>query len=111
MTNWRDRLVQLPLDHRIKAVLAFELASDRACGEPVEVTARTLRAVACAEGLDTSEPWIEAAALDIARCRPDRPALSDQLVDQAAGVEQSSESTRKQQFHGGDSRETGGRSR
>lgn len=74
MTDWRDRLDGLSRGHRIKALLAFELASDRASGEPFDVAADTLRAVARAEGLDTGQEWIRVAALDIAGCPVDGPA-------------------------------------
>jgi uncharacterized membrane protein YjjP (DUF1212 family) len=41
------------------------LAADRAAGAPIEETTATLRAAAQAEGLDDSEPWIDAAAAAI----------------------------------------------
>jgi len=63
--NWRVTLDGLPLESRLKALLSYELASDRAAGQPVEVASATLRAVANAEGLDGQQPWIEAAARQI----------------------------------------------
>ncbi|MGY1743837.1 MULTISPECIES: hypothetical protein [unclassified Blastococcus] len=60
--NWRVALDGLPLESRLKALLSYELASDRVAGEPVEVASATLRAVAAAEGLDDHQPWIDAAA-------------------------------------------------
>lgn len=60
--NWRAILDGLPLEARLKALLSYELASDRAAGQPVEVASAALRAVAVAEGLDDHQPWIDAAA-------------------------------------------------
>jgi hypothetical protein len=60
--NWRATLDGLSLESRLKALLSYELASDRAAGQPVEVASATLRAVASAEGLDDHQPWIDAAA-------------------------------------------------
>jgi hypothetical protein len=67
--DWRDSLDGLPLHSRLKALVAYELAFDRAEGQPVEVTGAALRAVARAEGLDEGEPWIEAAAASISARR------------------------------------------
>jgi hypothetical protein len=61
-TDWKSHLEHLPLEARLKAIAVFELASDRAAGQPVEVAASTLRAAATAEGLDVAQPWIDAAA-------------------------------------------------
>jgi hypothetical protein len=65
--TWTDRLETLPVEVQVKARLVYELASDRVPGEPVEVTSSALRAVAEAEGLDSSHPWIDAAARAIAQ--------------------------------------------
>jgi hypothetical protein len=67
--DWRTSLDGLPLHSRLKALVAYELAFDRAEGQPVEVTGAALRAVARAEGLDEGEPWIEAAAASISARR------------------------------------------
>ena len=67
MESWTDLLEGLPVETRIKAWLVYELASDRVPGEPVEVTSGALRAVAEAEGIDPSHPWIDAAARAISR--------------------------------------------
>lgn len=67
MSNWRDYVERLPVETRIKAYLAFELASDRVTGQPVEIAASALRAVAAAEGIDSGHPWIELAAQEIAQ--------------------------------------------
>jgi len=64
-SNWRTHLDGLPLEVRLRALLVYELAADRAAGAPVEVTAATLRAAARAEGLDDRQPWIDAAAARI----------------------------------------------
>ena len=49
--DWRTSLDGLPLHSRLKALVAYELAFDRA------------------EGLDDREPWIEAAAASISARR------------------------------------------
>ncbi|MGY1813955.1 hypothetical protein [Blastococcus sp. SYSU D00820] len=67
--NWRSTLDGLPLEARIKALLSYELASDRAAGAPVEVVSAALRAVATAEGLDSHQPWIDAAVARISAGR------------------------------------------
>jgi hypothetical protein len=67
--NWRTTLDGLPLESRLKALLSYELACDRAAGQPVEVASATLRAVATAEGLDGPQPWIDAAAARISAGR------------------------------------------
>lgn len=67
MTNWRVQVESLPVEIRIKAWLVYELASDRVSGQPVDVTASALRAVAKAEGIDSNHPWIDDAAAEIAR--------------------------------------------
>ena len=82
MDSWEDLLDDLPVEMRIKARLSYELASDRVHGESFEMTSNALKAVAEAEGLDCSHPWIEAAARKISeealstderlRPRPDR---------------------------------------
>ena len=64
-SDWRTALDGLPLESRLKALLVYELAADRAAGAPIEETTATLRAAARAEGLDDSEPWIDAAAAAI----------------------------------------------
>lgn len=66
MAGWRDEVENLPLETRIKALLVFELASDRAAGQPVDVASRALRAVAVAEGIDSTHGWIDGAAAEIA---------------------------------------------
>ncbi|MGY1729878.1 hypothetical protein ACI798_00030 [Geodermatophilus sp. SYSU D01045] len=63
--DWREQLDGLPLESRLKALLVYELASDRVPGQPLEVTTAAVRAVATAEGLDTGQPWIDAAAARI----------------------------------------------
>lgn len=63
--DWRTMLEAFPVETRVKAVLVYELASDRAAGQPLEVASATLRAAAEAEGLDPDQPWIEAAAARI----------------------------------------------
>jgi hypothetical protein len=67
MPSWREQVDELPLETRIKAQLAFALASDRVAGQPVEIAASALRAVAVAEGIDGRHRWIEAAAREIAQ--------------------------------------------
>jgi hypothetical protein len=64
-SDWRTTLDGLPLEARLKALLVYELAADRAAGASIEVAAATLRAAAQAEGLDDGEPWIDAAAARI----------------------------------------------
>jgi hypothetical protein len=68
-SDWRTTLDGLPLESRLKALLVFELAADRAAGAPIEETTATLRAAAQAEGLDDGEPWIDAAAARISAGR------------------------------------------
>ncbi|WP_146146107.1 hypothetical protein [Geodermatophilus tzadiensis] len=63
--DWRSLLDDLPMEQRLKAIAVYELASDRAAGQPVETAAATLRAAATAEGLDDGHPWIRAAAARI----------------------------------------------
>jgi hypothetical protein len=67
MFSWRDYVEDLPVETRIKARLVYELASDRVAGQPVEIAASALRAVAVAEGIDSSHPWIDLAAQEIAQ--------------------------------------------
>jgi hypothetical protein len=67
MAAWTEQLEGLPLEVRIKAMLTFELARDRTDGQPIEIAASALRAVATAEGIDSRHPWIDAAAAEIAR--------------------------------------------
>jgi hypothetical protein len=67
--DWRTSLDGLPLHSRLTALVAYELAFDRAEGQSVEVTGAALRAAARAEGLDDREPWIEAAAASISARR------------------------------------------
>jgi hypothetical protein len=64
-SDWRTHLDGLPLEARLRALLVYELAADRAAGAPLEVAAATVRAAAQAEGLDVREPWIDAAAARI----------------------------------------------
>jgi hypothetical protein len=73
MGDWRELLHDLPLESRLKALLVYELASDRVPGQPLEVTTAAVRAVARAEGLDTGQPWIEAAAARISAEPAGRP--------------------------------------
>jgi hypothetical protein len=68
-SDWRTCLDGLPLEARLKALLVYELAADRAAGAPIEVATATLRAAAQAEGLDDGEPWIDAAAARISSGR------------------------------------------
>ncbi|WP_169063821.1 hypothetical protein [Geodermatophilus dictyosporus] len=63
--DWRSLLEDLPLEQRLKAIAVYELASDRAAGQPVETAVSTLRAAARAEGMDDGHPWIPAAAARI----------------------------------------------
>jgi hypothetical protein len=70
MADWREHLDGLTLESRLKALLVFELASDRVPGAPLEVTTEAVRAVATAEGLDTGQPWIHAAAARISAGPP-----------------------------------------
>jgi hypothetical protein len=63
--DWRTLLADLPLEQRLKALVVYELARDRALGQPPETAAATLRAAARAEGLDDGLPWIPAAAASI----------------------------------------------
>jgi hypothetical protein len=76
MSGWRELVDELPVQTRIKARLSYELAADRAAGQPVEIAQSALRAVADAEGIDSRHPWVEAAAREIAgQPTPDsRPA-------------------------------------
>jgi hypothetical protein len=67
MLSWHEQVEKLPMQARIKARLVYELACDRVAGQPVEIAASALRAVAVAEGLDSTHPWIEAAAREIAQ--------------------------------------------
>jgi hypothetical protein len=67
MSSWRDCLEGLPVEARIKALLSYELAADRASGQSVDIVRSALRAVAAAEGIDTKHPWVESAAREIAR--------------------------------------------
>ena len=69
--EWSDWLAELPVDLRVKAVAACELAADRAADQSEPVVAAVLRATAAAEGLDEDQPWIAAAAADIVS-RPPR---------------------------------------
>jgi hypothetical protein len=63
--DWRSLLADLPLEQRLKALAVYELARDRAMGQPPETAAATLRAAATAEGLDAGHDWIRAAAASI----------------------------------------------
>ncbi len=60
--DWQHLLDDLPPEARAKAIAAYELAYDRAAGQPVDIATATLRAAATAEGLDDRQPWIEAGA-------------------------------------------------
>ena len=75
MGDWREQLDDLPLESRLKALLVYELASDRVPGQPLEVTTAAVRAVATAEGLDTGQPWIDAAAARISAQPHGRPGV------------------------------------
>jgi hypothetical protein len=68
--DWREHLDGLTLGSRLTALLVYELASDRVPGAPLEVTTEAVRAVATAEGLDTDQPWIRAAAAQISAGPP-----------------------------------------
>jgi hypothetical protein len=72
--DWRQQLDGMPLESRLKALLVFELAADRVPGQPLEVTTAAVRAVATAEGLDTGQPWLDAAAARISAGPSGRPA-------------------------------------
>lgn len=63
--TWDTALDGLPLEERLKALMAFELAADRAAGQPLDVARATVRAAAAAEGISTDHPWIDAAAAQI----------------------------------------------
>ncbi|MGY1650930.1 hypothetical protein [Geodermatophilus sp. SYSU D01119] len=76
MADWRDSLDGLPLESRLKALLVFELASDRVPGAPLEVTTAAVRAVATAEGLDPGQPWVGAAAAHISALPAEAPVPS-----------------------------------
>jgi hypothetical protein len=71
MPSWREQVQDLSLETRIKAQLVFALASDRVGGQPVEIAASALRAVAVAEGIDSRHGWIDAAAREIAQQIPE----------------------------------------
>jgi hypothetical protein len=58
-------LADLPPEQRLTALAVYELAKDRAKGQPLETAATTLRAAATAEGLDASHDRIPAAAASI----------------------------------------------
>ncbi len=64
-SDWRALLDGLSVEERVKALLSYELAADRAAGQPVEIALTTLRAVVDAEGLDPRHPWVTAAAAHI----------------------------------------------
>ena len=64
-SDWRTHLDGLPLEARLRALLVYELAADRAAGAPLDVVTATVRAAAAAEGLDVHQPWIDAAAARI----------------------------------------------
>jgi hypothetical protein len=70
----REHLDGLTLESRLTALLVHEVASDRVPGAPLEVTTAAVRAVATAEGLDTGQPWIGAAAARITATPPGLPA-------------------------------------
>jgi hypothetical protein len=76
MADWRDSLDGLPLESRLKALLVYELASDRVPGAPLEVTTAAVRAVASAEGLDPGQPWVGAAAARISTLPAGAPVPS-----------------------------------
>ena len=67
--GWRTTggslLADLPPKQRLTALAVYELAKDRAMGQPLETAATTLRAAASAEGLDASHDRIPAAAARI----------------------------------------------
>lgn len=63
--DWKSLLADLPLEQRLKALAVYELARDRAMGQPPDTAAATLRAAATAEGLDAGHAWIPAAAASI----------------------------------------------
>jgi hypothetical protein len=58
-------LADLPPKQRLTALAVYELAKDRAKGQPLETAATALRAAASAEGLDASHDRIPAAAARI----------------------------------------------
>ncbi|MBM7805035.1 hypothetical protein JOD57_000872 [Geodermatophilus bullaregiensis] len=69
--DWKLALDELPLQQRLKAIVVYDLARDRAAGQPPDVAHATLRAAAQAEGLDTSHPWLAVAAARISASNPD----------------------------------------
>jgi hypothetical protein len=79
-SDWHKLLDGMSRETRIKALLSYELAADRADGQSVESVVATLRAVAVAEGLDADHPWIPAAAACIAQERPATAARSPLLA-------------------------------
>ena len=67
--DWRSSLAELPLEQRLKAIAAYELARDRAAGQSPQATMAIVEAAGMAEGLDTSHDRIRAAAEDISAAR------------------------------------------
>ena len=65
--DWRKQLELHSLGTCMRACLVYELVAQRVAGQPVEVTTAALRSAARAEGLDTHQPWIGAAALQMSR--------------------------------------------
>jgi hypothetical protein len=65
--DWRTQLETSSLGLCLRACLVYESVAQQVAGQPVEVTAAALRTAARAEGLDTSHPWLSAAALQMAR--------------------------------------------
>ncbi len=65
--DWRNQLELHSLGTCMRACLVYELVAQRVAGQPVEVTTAALRSAARAEGLDTRQSWIGAAALQMSR--------------------------------------------
>ena len=65
--DWRNQLELHFLGTCVRACLVYELVAQQVAGQPVEVTTAALRSAARAQGLDTHQPWISAAALQMSR--------------------------------------------
>ena len=61
----RSLLADLPLEQWLKALAVYDLARNRAMGQPLETAAATVRAASTVEGLDAGHGWIPAAAARI----------------------------------------------
>jgi hypothetical protein len=67
--DWRTQLEVHSLGTCMRACLVYELVAQHVAGQPVDVTTAALRSAARAEGLDDSQPWIDAAALQMSQER------------------------------------------